>query len=625
MYGIAGKYNYLSNQRTEETVIKAMTNILSPQGIDDSGIFIEKNLGLGHRRLIAQEVSEKGNQPMLSNDGNLVIVCDGEIYNYLELKQKLKNKGHFCRSETETEVILAMYQEHGERCLEYFNGIFAFAIWDKKERALFIARDRLGIKPLYYTLTREGISFASEVKSLLQDEDVLTSVDPKGVYAFMTFGYVPGERTIFKGINKLPAGYTLMVRPGKVKKFQYWDIPSEDIQTDIGLPAYLQAFKDILWDAVKLRLRGNSTPGAFLSGGLDSSALVAISNQYLNGPVQTFSVGYEFGSGGNEFDFSRAVANQFDTEYHELTISHRQFQSFIPRFIWYMEEPVTEASAIPLYFLSSMTGKHVDVVLSGEGAEALSGYDIYLYMRVLESYRKLPENLRKFIINLWPQNLQYTKFAKYLRLSELPLEKRYLGVSLYEPWQRDRLLSDDFKAGSGGFEAYEIIQPYYQKTRGRSILNRMLYLDTKTFLTDDLMMKADRMSRAASLKLRFPFLDHRLVEFAASLPIKYKMHGLTKKYLLKKAMAGILPKKIIYRKKLGFPTPLAMMFKDSLKDYVCEILFDSRTINRGYFKQAEVKSLVNSHMAGGQDNHRIIWQLIVLEEWHRKFIDKDSD
>jgi len=618
MCGIAGKYNCDSGRQVEKTTIEAMANILSPGGSGNFRVFVEGNLSLGHHNI--SNTSGKGWQPIFSNDGNLVIVCDGEIYNFLELKKKLKNKGHLFRSETDTEVILAMYQEHGERCLDYFNGMFAFAIWDKKEKSLFIARDRLGIKPLYYTLTREGISFASEIKGILQDKDIQISADPKGVYAFMTFGYVPGEKTIFKGINRLPPGYTLTVSPGKIIKFQYWDIPSEDLQTDKGLPAYISDYKNILWDSVKLRLRGNNPPGAFLSGGLDSSALVAIANQYTEGPVKTFSIGYNFDSGSNEFNFARVVAEHFDSEYHEFTISPRDFKNFIPQFVWYMEEPVTEAAAISLYFLSRMTGKYVGVVLSGEGAEMLGGYDIYFYMQALEAYRKLPGNLRKFLTNLWPSHLNDTKFAKYLRLSELPLEKRYLGVSMFDPWQRDRLFSDDFKVGLGGFEGDDLIEPYYQKTRGQSLLNRMLYIDTKTFLVDDLMIKADRMSRAASLRLRFPFLDYRLVEFAARLPIRYKMHGLTKKYLLKKAMTGILPAKIINRKKLGFPIPLAMMFKDSLKDYVREILFDSKTINRGYFKQAELKRLVNSHIKGSKDNHRIIWQLIVLEEWHRRFV-----
>ncbi len=620
MCGIAGKYNYLSKRPVMETTIEAMTSILSPGGSGDSMIFAEGNLGLGHHNI--SNVSGKERQPIFSNNGNLVIVHDGEIYNFPELKKELKNRGYLFHSETDTEVILAMYQEHGERCLDYFNGIFAFAIWDKKENSLFIVRDRLGIKPLYYTLTREGISFASEIKSILQDEDIKTSADPKGVYAFMTFGYVPGEKTIFKGINRLSPGYTLTVSPGKIIKFQYWDIPSEDVQTDRGLPAYISDYRNILWDSVKLRLRGNNPPGAFLSGGLDSSALVAIANQHMEGPVKTFSIGYNSGLGSNEFNFARAVAEHFDSEYHEFTISPHDFKSLIPQFVWYMEEPVTEAAAISLYFLSRMTGKYAGVVLSGEGAEMLGGYDIYFYMQALEVYRKLPGNLRKLLTNLWPSQLKDTKFAKYLRLSELPLEKRYLGVSMYDPWQRDRLFSDDFKAGLGDFEGDDLILPYYQKTRGRPLLNRMLYLDTKTFLVDDLMIKADRMSRAASLRLRFPFLDHRLVEFAACLPMKYKIHGLTKKYLLKKAMDGILPKKIIYRKKLGFPIPLAMMFKDSLKDYVREILFDSKTINRGYFKQAEIERLVNSHIEGSKDNHRIIWQLLVLEEWHRRVISQ---
>ncbi|OPX36130.1 MAG: asparagine synthase (glutamine-hydrolyzing), partial [Desulfobacteraceae bacterium 4484_190.1] len=292
MCGIAGKYNYLSKRQIEKTTIEAMANILSPGGSGNFRIFVEGNLSLGHHNI--SNTSGKGRQPIFSNDGNLVIVCDGEIYNFLELKRKLKNKGHLFHSETDTEVILAMYREHGERCLDYFNGMFAFAIWDKKEKSLFIARDRLGIKPLYYTLTREGISFASEIKGILQDKDIQISADPKGVYAFMTFGYVPGENTIFKGINRLPPGYTLTVSSGKIIKFQYWDIPSKDIQTDKGLPAYISDYKNILWDSVKLRLRGNNPPGAFLSGGLDSSALVAIANQYTEGPVKTFSIGYNF-------------------------------------------------------------------------------------------------------------------------------------------------------------------------------------------------------------------------------------------------------------------------------------------------------------------------------------------
>ena len=449
-----------------------------------------------------------------------------------------------------------MYREFGEKCLDYFIGMFAFALWDSKKKNLFFARDRLGVKPLYYLETGDGLLFGSEIKSILEVAPKRPEVMFESLDCFMSFGYVPGEQSLFKGVTKLLPGHYMIIRDGKPTVRRYWDLIFSE-EADRGEAYYVEKLREILLDASRIRLRSDVPLGVFLSGGLDSSSVVALLARDLNEPIKTFSVAYDKGGDFDETHYSRIVARKFGTDHHEFYVDPAEFRDFIPKFVWFMDEPVTEAAAISLYFIAKLAKDYVTVVLSGEGAdEMFAGYPIYHYMKMLDNYRRLPQKLRTRILNPLIARFGNDKARKYLQLSENPLHERYMGVSLYETPAKQQLYTQSFKSELNGYSPLDAIAPYYKDSERWDPLNRMLYLDIKTWLVDDILIKADRMSMAPSLELRSPFLDHRIAEFAASLPVKYKLNGRTGKYILKKSMEGILPPEIIYRKKKGFPTPL---------------------------------------------------------------------
>ena len=581
MCGICGIYNYKTSLPAQAEQVQKMYRVMKHRGPDGDGSFAEGPLGLGHCRLSILDTSSRGAQPMKSEDGSIVIVFNGEIYNYVELRELLVPKGYVFRTGTDTEVIIQMYREFGEKCLDHFVGMFAFALWDAKERKLFLARDRLGVKPLYYVETADGILFGSEIKSILEATPNRPGIDLRALDCFMSFGYVPGERSLFRDVMKLPAGHYMTIREGKRVMRQYWNLVFSE-EADRGEAYYVERLREILLDASRIRLRSDVPLGVFLSGGLDSSSVVALLAGDLNEPVKTFSVAYDKGGDFDETYYSRIVARKFGTDHHEFYVDPGEFRDFIPKFVWFMDEPVTEAAAISLYFIAKLARDYVTVVLSGEGAdEMLAGYPIYFSMKVLDNYRRLPQKLRSGLLNPLLSKFGNDKVRKYVQLGENPLHERYTGVSLYETPVKQLLYSKSMKSELNGFSSLEVIDPYYRDSDHWDPLNRMLYLDIKTWLVDDILIKADRMSMAPSLELRSPFLDHRLAEFAASIPVKYKLNGRTGKYILKKSMEGILPPEIIYRTKKGFPTPLETMFKHELNEYAVELLTAPRTLDRG--------------------------------------------
>jgi len=621
MCGICGIYNYKTLLPARAEQVEKMYGVMRHRGPDGHGSFADGPIGLGHCRLSILDTSSRGSQPMKSEDGSIVIVFNGEIYNFIELRELLAQKGYVFRTGTDTEVIIQMYREFGEKCLDYFVGMFAFALWDAKEQKLFLVRDRLGVKPLYYLSTPDGILFGSEVKSILEAAPKRPVVQLQALDCFMSFGYVPGERSLFEGVLKLSAGHYMIVSNGKPIVRRYWDLVFSE-EADRGEAYYVEKLREILLDASRIRLRSDVPLGVFLSGGLDSSSVVALLARELNEPIKTFSVAYDKGGDFDETHYSRIVARKFHTDHHEFYVDPAEFRDFIPKFVWFMDEPVTEAAAISLYFIAKLARDYVTVVLSGEGAdEMFAGYPIYHYMKVLDNYRRLPQMLREGILNPLLSRIGGDKVKKYLQLSENPLHERYTGVSLYEAPVKQQLYTQSFKSELNGFNSLDVIAPHYKNSEHWDPLNRMLYLDIKTWLVDDILIKADRMSMAPSLELRSPFLDHRIAEFAASLPVKYKLNGRTGKYILKKSMEGILPPEIIYRKKKGFPTPLETMFKHELNEYAVELLTERRTIDRGYFDPGFVARILDEHTRGARAHHKIIWQLIVLEEWHRCFAD----
>ena len=619
MCGIAGIIDPESSS-LEADILK-MRDILHYRGPDSSGYIVEEEdfLALGHRRLSILDPTPAGNQPMADTSNSLIIVYNGEVYNYVELSRELEKYGYMFRSQTDTEIILAAYDRWGTDCLLRFNGMYSFAIWDKKRKRLFLARDRIGIKPLYYYWDGRRFLFASEIKSILSVLKNTCEINASLIDYYMSFGYIPGEDTLIKGIKRLLPGHYAIFERGALGKHKYWEL-SFDNSGNQPLQYYIEHVKELLNSSIDLRLRSDVPLGIFLSGGIDSSAIVALLAPRLEKRLKTFSVAYDFGNKYNETGFARIIAKQFNTDHHEFIVTPAQFRDFIPQYVYHMDEPVTESAAISLYYIAKMASDYVTVVLSGEGSDELfAGYDFYYYNIIIEKWRRILANknisdLSELLCSLLPDN----RIRKYLRMSLIPLEKRYKGISTYEEEVKKRLYTSEFEtfiAGKYEEGPHDFLSNLFQQTKNNDVLSRMLYFDMKTWLVDDLLIKADKMSMAASLELRVPFLDHRLVEFAAQIPSRCKISGKSTKVIVKEMLKGILPDAIIHRKKMGFPTPLKYMFRGELQDYAYDLLIASSANIRTYFRPAEIKRLLDEHASGRKDNHRIIWQLIVLETW----------
>ncbi len=623
MCGIAGIID--PRNPPDAALIDRMIAPIAYRGPDGAGsiCFKEDGVALGHRRLSILDLSDAGRQPMSVAEDRYWVTYNGEIYNYLEIRRELEGLGYAFRSDTDTEVLLRAYEQWGDGCLRRFMGMYAFAIWDRKEKELFAARDRLGIKPFYYEQNAQGgLIFASEVKSILAVSRERRAVDPTLIDAYMAFGYVPGEQTMHSGIERLLPGHYLRWRDGRLQNSSYWDLRFDAVR-DEGVERHATTVREMLHDSIELHLRSDVPLGVFLSGGLDSSAVVALLAKGASAGLKTFSVAYDFGAAYDETPYARQVSAKFGTDHHEIRVTPRGFADYIPEYIWHMDEPVTEAAAISLHYVAKLARQHVTVGLSGEGSDELfAGYDFYRYNTTIETARKLIGGAGfRQAASIVRRVKRLSKLAKYLSLAAEPLDQRYRGISSYEPETNASLYSQRFApiAARGNSRCAAFIEKLFQKTDRLDPLSRMLFFDTKTWLVDDLLIKADRMSMASSLELRVPFLDHRLVEYAATIPSRYKMRFGAPKFVLKRALRDVLPAQIVSRKKMGFPTPLEIMFRGELFDYAHGTLLSRKAVDRGYFHEAAVRRMLAEHRDGTAANHRTIWQLLVLEEWHQRF------
>jgi asparagine synthase (glutamine-hydrolysing) len=610
-------------------LLEQMRDTMPYRGPDDNGLWTNnsQNVALAHLRLSILDPTPAGHQPRIEQSGMYAITYNGEVYNYIEVREKLITLGYEFETGTDTEVILKAYIEYGRDCLKYFNGMFVFAIWDEQKCETFLARDRLGIKPLYYYVHGSKIYFASETKAILKALENKPELNVELIDKYMSFGYIPGEDTLHRGLKRLLPGHSMVIDQGNhIDITQYWDLHFKEEQ-DKGFDHYLIETQALLNNSIDLRLRSDVPLGIFLSGGVDSSAVVGLLAERVDEQLKTFSIAYDFGDKFDETKYAQMVAKKFNTEHHEIKISPQQFKEFIPEFIHLMDEPVTEAAAISLFFVSKLAKEKVTVALSGEGSdEIFAGYDLYHYMQIIEKYRSVtPRFLRSLFATVSKKVLGHShKVSKYLNLATLPLSERYNGMSTYDEQQKTLLYKTDFKetlASLKGDEPRLFQKALFEKTKNNDPLNQMLYFDTKTWLVDDLLIKADRMSMATSIELRVPFLDYRLVEFAASIPVKYKMRKGVGKYILKKMMEPILPKEIIYRPKMGFPTPLKLMFQNELRDYSTNLLLKEFAKLHKYFDKSRIKQLLDEHCANKYDHHKILWQLVVLEEWLQRNTD----
>lgn len=591
-------------------LLARMRDTMVHRGPDDEGLFTAGAVGLGFRRLSIIDLAG-GHQPMANDDDTVWITYNGELYNFRALRAVLESKGYVFRSKSDTEVILRAYEEFGEACLEHLRGMFAFAIWDGRKEQLLLARDRLGIKPLYYALHDGTLLFASEIKAILEWPGTRRAVDPVALRQYLGCRYVPGPRTMFEGILKLQPGHLLVLRDGELKVRPYWDLPLDGEATSEEEAA--RSLRDRLEECVGNHLMSDVPLGVFLSGGIDSTVVTGLMAGMLADPVQSFSVGYGQEAAVDERPFARIAAGRSRTAHHEAVLGAQSFWDFLPRLVWYLDEPVADPAAVPLYFLSKFARQFVTVALSGEGAdETLAGYSIYRRMLWLERVRRLPG------LSLLRLPFAGRKLRRYLEWAKTPLERRYRGVSaVFSQAEVDRLLAQ----GSGGAKLDDFGAPYFDRTADLDPLKRMLYFDLKVWLPDELLVKADKMTMATSLELRVPFLDHTLVEWAWRLPSSLQVRGGTGKYLLRRAMADLVPAEILNRPKEGFAIPVREWFRSGLSEKARRLLVEEQGRD-SLLNRKEVETLIARHEAGREDLSDAIFTLAVLACWHSIFIER---
>ncbi len=621
MCGICGIINRDPDCHIVESDIKRMNDQIIHRGPDADGIYLNKNIAFGHRRLKIIDL-EGGIQPMFNNEKTVTIVFNGEIYNFREIRKELTEKGYIFRTESDTEVIIHAYTEYGENCVQYFRGMFAIAIYDSRLNKILLIRDRIGIKPVYYYLDEHILVFSSEIKPILKTIKNDTSVHLPSLDFYMSVGYVPGENTLFSDIKKLEAGHILTLQNNKINIRQYWNL-SDTPCSNVSFEQSLQEFDELFKESVKMRMISDVPLGAFLSGGLDSSAIVSAMSRISQSKVKTFSVGYKNEPESNELGYAKIVADYFNTEHHEYILEPISFFDSLDVLLNYTEEPIVESAAIALYQLSKLAKEHVTVILSGEGGdEILAGYPLHQITSKIEKLHTMSKFIPQFIKNRIESSLNRSEKAmKYWDWINLPVSERYQSISndvtfsIKEKFYQSDVFLDNHKDTVNYYKNL-----YAQMSQGTR-LRKMTYSDIKSWLPDDLLVKADKMTMAASLELRVPLLDHKLLEYATALPDNFRLRGSQGKFLLKKLMEQYLPQKIIYRKKKGFPVPIASWFRTTLFDKTKEILLDPVSINRGYFKKSYIESILIKHKQGTEDHSRRIFSLLNLELWHRKYID----
>jgi asparagine synthase (glutamine-hydrolysing) len=631
MCGICGKLEFDPEAKVAPNLVKRMADAIVHRGPDDDGYYFDGQIGLGFRRLSIIDLSG-GHQPLANEDGSIWIVFNGEIYNYQELRALLIAKGHVFKTQSDTEVIVHLYEQYGRDCVEKLRGMFAFAIWDSTRKCLFLARDRVGIKPLYYYLGDNFISFASEMKAILTDPKVQREIDPAMIDRFLTYYYVPGSTTLLRNFFKLEPGHWLAVQDGRIQSQSYWDLEFQPAEGDSKSAEDMEAeLIGLLDHTVHLHMISDVPVGFLLSGGVDSTAMLSMASKKTDKPISSYTIGFSHPGMVDERPFARMAADRFGSEHHEISITAKEFASFLPEYVWYMEEPVCEPASVSLYYISKLARQYVKVLISGEGGdEAFAGYHNYLYMLWLESVKRMLGPLRRTASQSMEiiggiANLRVLK--KYAPLMNASLDEYYLSrtSSPFQYFNRNpfAFYSDEIARRVDKFRSVEVTRNFISRCSGNGPLEKMQYVDTKTWLPDDLLIKADRMTMANSIELRVPFLDHKVLEYAATLPAKQKVRGLEMKYLLKKALAKYVPAEILKRRKEGFVNPAANWLAHDLKDVVGDILLDSKTVSRGYFKRDVIEALIHRNLRPRRYTAEI-FSLVVLELWHRTFFDQQE-
>jgi asparagine synthase (glutamine-hydrolysing) len=624
MCGIAGFVDLQQRLPRDEAAatLEQMCRVIAHRGPDDQGTMqTDDGAHLGMRRLSIIDLAG-GHQPISNEDGTVSSVFNGEIYNYRELQPELEARGHHFQTHSDTEVIVHSYEEFGPACVSKLRGMFAFAIWDAKKQSLFIARDRVGKKPLYYTLTSEGaLIFGSELKSLLQHPSMRREINPQAIDAYLTWGYVPDPLSILKGIRKLPPGHYLTFANGRVDVTCYWDFRYEPVQGETSRRAedYLEELRSLLSESVRLRLIADVPLGAFLSGGIDSSTIVGLMAREMSQPVKTFSIGFNEDS-YNELKYARIAARHFGTDHHEFVVTPDLCQ-IVDDLAWFLDEPFADSSAIPTYMVSKLAREHVKVVLSGDGGDELfAGYTRYVIDQRRSGFAGLPRFVRHGLMAPLSRHLPHgARGRNFLHNVALDSLDRYLdSISIFTELNKPLLYTDAFR-GQLQRNGDEVIpfRSYAERVRTGEPLDTLLYIDSKTYLPGDILTKVDRMSMAVSLEARVPLLDHKLIEFVNSIPASLKLNGLETKHVFKQAIRDFVPAEILNRPKQGFGVPVDEWINQQLRERIHDTLTEQRTRERGYIAPAYVQLLLDEHERGRRDHSTQLWTLFMLELWHR--------
>lgn len=628
MCGIVGK---VDRAKITERELRNMAQAIAHRGPDDEGYWIGEGVGLGHRRLSIIDLNT-GRQPISNEDGTVWIVFNGEIYNFPAIREELIARGHIFSTTTDTEVIVHLYEEMGERCVERLNGMFAFAIWDVNRKELFLARDRIGQKPLFYSQQNGAFIFGSEVKAILAANKMIREIDYTAVHHYLSLRFIPAPHTMFKGIQKIPAGHTLVLRDGKVLIKRYWDLNFNDkIQDTEG--GYLEGLEEQLQRAVGSHLISDVPVGAFLSGGMDTSTVVALMAEIQNSRFKTFAIGVEE-QDFNELPFARIVADHFHTDHVEETVSANLID-LMPAMINYLDEP-SDSIAACMYQAASLASQHVKVVMGGDGGDELfAGFDRYMGVGYINNYNLLPRFLRyrvlRPVFNRLPDSFTYKSLVQKLRwvdqLSDFEEGERYAEATAFFRFshrQKEQLFSPDLWQHLSGVDSNQVIVEQYNKDNADDPIDRMLYADFMTRLSEHTLMLTDRMNMAFGLEARSPFLDHELVEYLARFPSKMKIKGRQLKYILRKFAETRLPDTITSRSKQGFMFPVAYWFRNELYPFLREQLENSVFVREGLFERDHVKMLIEEHRANRVDNHVRLWMLLNLELWHKLYIEQED-
>ncbi|HYP29841.1 MAG TPA: asparagine synthase (glutamine-hydrolyzing) [Blastocatellia bacterium] len=621
----------------DEQLIRGMLAPIAHRGPDDEGVYVSGGesgvrAGLGHRRLSIIDLSPAGHEPMSDESGRIWLTFNGEIYNFRQVRRELEALGHGFRSESDAEVIIYAYKEWGAGCLARFNGMFAFAIWDARDESLFLARDRLGIKPLYYSDTPSGFAFASEVKALLAIPGFERAVDLAALDQFMSFLWTPDPGTAFRGVSKLPPGHYLVYRDGRAEVSQYWDLYFEE-DDSLSEDEWAERVRAQVSESVRAQMVSDVPLGAFLSGGLDSSAIVALMTEMAGRQVTTYTFGFKsddlrYDILEDDVKYARVMGERFGTDYREEFLEPSVME-LLPKLVHHLDEPVADPAVITSFLICRAARERLTVLLSGMGGdEVFAGYPRHLAVRVADAYNLIPSFVSRPLVAALPGSRPgrftalFRNTKKLARSAALPERERYLGFGTYFSEDEKRALySGEMAEQAGRFDAYREHRRYFERVAGEDFINQMLYVDMKTFLPCLNLAYTDKTSMASSTEVRVPLLDHELVELSAKIPARLKLKGLTRKYIFKRAAESWLPREIIHRKKAGFSAPVRAWLVRDLRGMVEDLLSESNIKRRGYFDYGPVRRLIDDNLSGREDNSLKIFQLLTLELWHRTFID----